>query len=152
MIRQAKISTRIRGKLSLSFPCLINILLYISNCYQNFVSLYFEVREFSSYSRGDFRLSYQFTFFCVIFLPTSLRSLCSNVIQDLRPPRLQVQVVTMLLLFYTALRPLKIHRTLRSNHNYTCFIKIEIQHYYTYCRGFMVRLLKVTGKSDLIKM
>ena len=25
------------------------------NCYQNFVSLYFEVREFSSYSRGDFR-------------------------------------------------------------------------------------------------
>ena len=58
------------------------------NCYQNFVSLNFEVREFSSYSRGDFRLSYQFTFFCVIFLPISLRSLCSEAIQDLRPPRL----------------------------------------------------------------
>ena len=50
------------------------------NCYQNFVSLYFEVREFSSYSRGDFRLSYQFTFFCVIFLSISLRSLCSEAL------------------------------------------------------------------------
>ena len=48
------------------------------NCYQNFVSLYFEVREFSSYSRGDFRLSYQFKFFCVILLPISLKSLCSE--------------------------------------------------------------------------
>ena len=32
--------------------------------------------------------SWRFSFFCVIFLSTSLRSLCSNVIQDLRPPRL----------------------------------------------------------------
>ena len=43
------------------------------NCYQNFVSLNFEVREFSSYFRGDFRLSCQFKFFCVIFLPISLK-------------------------------------------------------------------------------
>ena len=33
--------------------------------------------------------SWRFSFFCVIFLSTSLRSLCSNVIQDLRPPRLR---------------------------------------------------------------
>ena len=37
------------------------------NCYQNFVLFNFKVREFSSYSRGDFRLSYQFMFFLCNF-------------------------------------------------------------------------------------
>ena len=53
------------------------------NCYQNFVLFNFKVREFSSYSRGNFRLSYQFMFFCVIFLPISLRSLSSKAFTKL---------------------------------------------------------------------
>ena len=46
-----------KGREKSSSPA-ANVFMYmiiVINCYQNFVSLYFEVREFSSYSRGDFR-------------------------------------------------------------------------------------------------